>query len=638
MSQLLNGRYQLIQILGTNTLGHTYLVEDTQASESPRRVIRHMQLPSKNPRTLKFVITVLKKKAESLGKLSSYNRAPKILASFEEDNNFYLVEEFIEGRSLEEEIQPGQMLSPHEVITLVEEILDILVTVHAWGFVHRCIKPSSLIRRGSDQQLVLTGFGIFKEIGAQVAQSQGIPPEQYFNGSSAYISPEQFNKQVHFNTDLYAVGVIGIQALTGLSAPEIASVLRNRIGESLRSWKTLPAAQGNSELVAILEKLVHPDSQQRYQQSTDALDDLQRLKVRKPVTKLPPPPTVIPVTPLKPKRRSPRWLGYALAGGFVVGLGLVLWQSHLPQAGVAHYFVQRARQQTQDALEEDAIATYTRAIQINPTSTAFFERGMLYLRQERQQEALEDLTQAIQRNPTFADAYYQRGNIRFNLGDYQSAAADYTEALKLNPNFTEVYVNRGTVRAEIGDEQGALEDYSQAIQLDPNLSAAYLNRCLSRSNLEDHRGAIADCTQAIALQPNSVLAYQNRGLVRRRLGDFSGAIEDFNIAIRLDPTDPDPYYNRGLARSELGDQAGAIADFTSAIQQDPQHVFAYYDRALVRAEMNDIEGAIADLRQSATLCLDSGRMGCYEDAQYQINLLTQPQPVSAPDPVNDPLP
>ena len=82
VSQILDGRYQLIRVLGSHTLGQTYLASDTQIPEHPQRVLRQLQLPSKNPRTLKFVMTLLKKKAESLSRLSSYDRTPKILGYF----------------------------------------------------------------------------------------------------------------------------------------------------------------------------------------------------------------------------------------------------------------------------------------------------------------------------------------------------------------------------------------------------------------------------------------------------------------------------------------------------------------------------------------------------------------------------
>lgn len=636
MNQLLGGRYQFIKILGSDVLGRTYLVGDTELSGHPKCVVRHLKLPDQNPRTLRFVLTLLKKKAESLQKFSKHDRIPEILAYFEEDNDFYLVEEFVLGQPLTQEIAPGHNWTESQVVQLLREILEILVVLHGWGVVHRSIKPSSLIRRRSDGRLVLTGFGIFREISAQATRSPISSTVNTTNGRAAYTPPDQIQGQLQFNSDLYAVGVIAIQALTGLPAEMIATWITDPSTDSAtgqgQAWHA--HTQVSPELKAVLDRMVHPDSKQRYQLASEVLDDLRHRTVSSEVSVKAPlasaieaePPELLSASasltqPQTPQRRSLRVSMLAIALG-VVGLGvLTAMLLKVPQSLLAHYFMQRGSEQEQQNQPDQAIARYTQAIQWNPTSSAYFNRGMAHSRQQDPQAALEDLNRAIELDPTMAQAYYERGNLWFQLGDRQRAIADYTQTIRLAPNLPKAYVNRGTVRAESGDEQGAIEDYTQAIQLDPTFPAAYLNRCLSRSNLEDHQAAIADCTQALNLQPNSVRAYQNRGLARRRLGDLTGAIDDFNIAIRLDSQDPDPYYNRGLARYDLGDTQGAIADYTAAIQRDPNHVFAYYDRGAARSEAGDNAGAIADFQQSATLCLNSGRLGCYQDAQYQLDQL-----------------
>lgn len=627
MNQLLDGRYQIIKILGADELEQTYLVGDTQLPDYPKCVIRHLKLPAnQTPRTLQFVLTLLKKKAESLQKFSEHDQIPKILAYFEEGDNFYLVEEFVLGQSVADELTPGRPMPEIRVVQLLQEILDILVIVHGRGLVHRRIKPSSLIRRQSNGLLVLTGFGIFRAIGAQIMRSTS-PPDS--NGSLAYTPPDQIEGQHQFSSDLYAVGMIAIRALTGLSAEDLLKL--SFIGPSgvpALSWHD--HAQASSELVNILDRMIHPQREQRYQQASEVLDDLRKMGANRDS----PLPAISgkvfnPLSGIKQSRH--RWLSSmtrqrrslpAIAALLVV-LVIMILATKVPQSLLARYFWQRGLSQQQQDQQEQALASYSQAIQLSPTDETYLKRGKVYEQLAQPQNALDDFSRSIQLNPKQAEAYYHRGNIWLSLGDRQKAIADYTQAIQLDPNVPEAYVNRGTVRADSGDEQGAIADYTQALQINPNLTAAYLNRCLSRSNVNDHQGAIADCTQAINLQPNSVLAYQNRGLVRRRIGDKTGAIEDFNIAIRLDPKDADPYYNRGLARYELGDKQGAIADYTEAIQRDGNHVFAYYDRGLVRLELGDREGAIADFQQSAKLCLDSARMGCYQDAQFQLKKLQQ---------------
>lgn len=632
--QLLGGRYKFIKVLGSDPQGHTYLVSDNQQPENSRCVVKRLKLPSKNPRTLKFLLLLLKKKAGSLQKIGKHDQIPQILSFFEENQVFYLVEEFIPGLSLADDLIPGHAWSETQVTQLLQEVLEILVVVHSWGLIHRCLKPSNLIRRQADGSWVLTGFGVFKQIRAEILRSQGPYTNGSDNGAAAYVPDEPVESQKPFHLDLYALGMIGIQALTGLSAVELHGLQQSRTPHQPHlPWHHL--AQVSPELTAILDKMVHFNAEQRYQLAAEVQQDLQSYQVNLGQNHLAQIFAEVPVTVLTPADAPPGsphgkrrlWPVGLMAGAIALLAGA--WFTRLPQTLLAVHLLRQGQEYGQQGSEDQAIARYTQAIQNSPSDAAYYNRGLAHYRLGNYQAALDDLTQAIQLDPNNASSYYARANMRLELGDQQGAIADYTESIQRDGTAASAYVNRGSARADLGDDEGAINDYSQALQIDPTLVPAYLNRCLSRSNVEEHQQAIADCTQAINLQPNSVLAYQNRGLVRRRIGELTGAIADFNIAIRLDPSDADPYYNRGLAREELGDQQGAIADYTAAIEHNKNHPFAYYDRGLVRVRVGEETGAIADLEQSAKLCLDAGRMGCYNDAQYYLNQL-QPTPPPSP--------
>ncbi|NEQ97469.1 MAG: tetratricopeptide repeat protein [Cyanothece sp. SIO2G6] len=688
---LLGGRYQFIKTLGSETDDATYLVGDTQTEGHPKCVMKRLALSGKGPRTLRFILVLLRQKAESLQRIGKHKQIPRILAFFEDKEYFCLVEEFIPGRPLSAILKPRRPLTEDVVIQLLQEILKILEVVHSWGVIHRCITPSNIIQRQADGKLVLTGFGIFREISAQGHSPKSLSAQPEIDHRQVYVSLNHLNGERHFNGDIYAVGMIGIQALTGLSSKELVKLRNswqnNGTAASAHSqWHRYSAV--SLDLKLIFDKMIHEDAEQRYQTVTEVLGDLRQLSGENPLgheisqadglldgpkssgeQSTPPSSderspsggkssasfqpaqstnkTTLFATqstlnheetePMEPKRPSldRRWWLTLISIVAVLGVGILLVLTRIPQRAIASYHKHQGETDFAQGNYNDAIAHYSDALDQYRQGDTYLKRGLAYQNGQQWREAQSDFSQAVQLNPKLGDAYYYRGNIRYQLGDRQGALDDYTEAIVLLPLQSEAalkaYVNRGSVRGDLGDETGAIEDYSIAIQADPSMAAAYLNRCLSRSNLDDHKGAIADCTQAINLTPNSVLAYQNRGLARRRLGDTAGALEDFNIAINLDPEDPDPYYNRGLARLELGDSFGAIDDFSAAINRNPNHAFVYYDRGLVRANIADIPGAIADLRASAKLCLDAGRQGCYEDAQYQISQILEINPDTAQD-------
>lgn len=646
MGQLLNQRYQFIRTLGDNQLLQTYLVGDTQLPGYPQCVAKQFKLPTSNPRTLKFSRMLLQKNAEALKSLGDRTQIPRILDYFADNQSFFLIEEFVSGSPLTKEIETGQPASAEQVKRWLQEVLEILDVVHDRGIIHRCLKPSNLIRRDSDGSLMLIGFGVFKEVRARFAKSSDRHDRAATNGSSTYVSPEQALGQAQFNSDIYALGIIGIQALTGRSLAEL-SALRGSDGQA--HW--YDGIQVSPTAIGILDRMVQVDSTQRYQSAIEVLADLVQWEIEADMKEdkeietgqdSSPMPiasrTAVPKSdpelmdrsrervkaPPRSGSRTGR-LRLLLVGGTIAIAAIsaiAALFAQLPQKSIGHYWVRRGTNAEQQADRQQAIGYYTRAINSKPDSgRAYYRRGLAYQHLGNREAALEDLTRAIQLGYRVGESYYQRGNIRLLLGDRQGAQADYTEAIKRQPELAAAYVNRGSTRADAGDDKGAVEDYTQAIRVEPTLAAAYLNRCLSWSNIGDQNRAIADCTKAIDLRPTHTFAYQNRGLVRRRQGDIDGAIEDYNIAINLDPDDADPYYNRGLARRDLGDNRGAIADFTRAIERNSNHALAYYDRGLTYRELGNREEAIADFQQSAQLCLDVGRQGCYEDAQYQLNQL-----------------
>ena len=646
MERLLNQRYQFIKTLGSNQLGQTHLVGDTHQAGHPRCVVKQFKLPGNNPKTLEFSLILLNKKADALKGIGSHPQIPQILDSFEESQSFYLVEEFIVGSSLQEEMESNLPWSEAQAIALLTEVLEVLTFVHSRGLIHRSIKPSNLIRRKSDNLIVLTGFGVFKEIGTQVMKSQMQLLKAQSNGAGVYVSPEQDQGQAHFNSDLYSLGMIAIQLLTGQSLLEL-STLR---GKQSTDWHD--GVKADSQLIELLDKMIATDTKQRYQLASSVLEDLRNLKSGKssssgsgslvrsepaklvpqmaapsspgePLPMSPPPPPPPPPSPSTEEPANRRYLvPLTVALGSLVLIGIALGSSYLSLPGLGGRRLQQAETYVEEGNLEQALRVYGETIAKQPKNgQAYYDRARLHQDLGNLEAALADLTQAIALESEATQAYYQRGNVRFKLGDRQGAKSDYTETLEADPTFVEAYVNRGSVRSDLGDDKGAILDYTEALKIDPTLSAAYLNRCLSWSNVGDQERAIADCTQAINLEPTDGFAYQNRGLARRKQKDVQGALEDYNIAIRLDPQDGVPYHNRGLTRLDLGDLDGAIADFGLAIERKPDFALAYYDRGLAYQTKGQADKAIADFEKTSELCLTMGRVGCYEDAQYQLGRL-----------------
>ncbi len=271
IGKLLDYRYKLIRILATGGFGETYIAQDTKRPGNPICVVKHLKPSSPDPKIFATAKRLFNSEAETLEKLGDYDQIPRLLAYFVEYQEFYLVQEFIEGHSLSEELVPGKVWSEIQVIHLLQEVLGILKVVHSHEVIHRDIKPDNIIRRASDNKLVLVDFGAVKQLRSSYLYNGNHSIATVAIGTPGYMPTEQGQGKPRPNSDLYALGMIAIQALTGVSPIDLQE--DPNTGEIL--WQHLVSI--NKELGAILTKMLHYHFKDRYQSASQALEALQPL-------------------------------------------------------------------------------------------------------------------------------------------------------------------------------------------------------------------------------------------------------------------------------------------------------------------------------------------------------------------------
>ena len=227
------------------------------------------------PHFLPIVHRLFNQEADILERLGGHSQIPRLLAYVSQGQEFYLVQEFIDGHTLAAELPQGLRLDKSQVIQLLAEILEILAFVHDQGVIHRDIKPENLIRRRSDGKLVLIDFGAVKQVqfsetvrSAQINRTAPI-------GTPGYMPTEQATGNPHLSSDLYAVGIIGLQALTGIHPQKLQ---RDLGGELI--WQD--KAEAGPRLTEFLKRMTHPYFHRRYRTAREALLSLQQLGATHP--------------------------------------------------------------------------------------------------------------------------------------------------------------------------------------------------------------------------------------------------------------------------------------------------------------------------------------------------------------------
>jgi serine/threonine-protein kinase len=276
---ILAGRYQIVKPLGGGGFGQTFLARDLQLPNQPACVVKQLKLQLLKPQELAIAKRLFDSEAKTLHDLGVHDQIPRLFAHFEQNGEFYLVQEYVEGQTLESEIGAGKQWQQAKLISSLYDILQVLAFVHSCQVIHRDIKPANLIRRRSDRKIVLIDFGAVKALNPDSLERFMQDENQTRSvvvGSLVYMPNEQLAGQPKFCSDVYALGIMCLQAFTGISFRELP-----KDKQTNEYSCALAVAQVNlkinSGLAAIIDKMVRYDYRQRYHDATEALLALENL-------------------------------------------------------------------------------------------------------------------------------------------------------------------------------------------------------------------------------------------------------------------------------------------------------------------------------------------------------------------------
>ncbi|MFB2936865.1 protein kinase [Aerosakkonemataceae cyanobacterium BLCC-F154] len=352
MPLILRDRYLPGKLLGKGGFGIAVLARDRDTPTMRSCVVKVFR-PAGNltPKQLQIAQNLFAREAEVLEQLGNQHpQIPDLYAYFEltiqnrnsgeEDRFFYLVQEFINGQTLEEELKQKGNFSENEVEDILQEILPVLQFVHEKGTIHRDIKPSNIMR---DRQgcLYLLDFGAVKQV-TNVPNSES---SQKSTGiySSGFAPPEQITgTQVYPATDLYALAVTCLTLLTARYPEELYDSYNNQ-------WQWRNYVQVNDRLANILDRMLLPAPYQRFASAAEVLAELNSKSAATPIQNQPtkltiqplPNPTVSqqasPLAASLPRKKFRLWevLAGAAFTGFEGGLLLIALRFLPVSAGVS---------------------------------------------------------------------------------------------------------------------------------------------------------------------------------------------------------------------------------------------------------------------------------------------------------------
>ena len=425
IGNILRQRYKIVKQLDAGGFGKTYLAEDLDIPVTPKPVcvLKRLHPTIIDPE----IIRLFEQEAEILYKLGqNHDQIPKLYAYFENDEELYLIQEFIDGYDLRQEISLGKKLSEGDVIQLLRDVLEILVYVHENKVIHRDIKPANIMRR-KDGKLVLIDFGVVKQINTTIARNSGLTSKTIGIGTYDYMPIEQDYGKPKLSSDIYALGMTAIQALTGVRLKTLSE--DEDTGEVI--WNNL--AQVSNKLEQFITKMVRFDYRQRYKNAREALEELNHIFsiIKQQNTE-----------PVTQKKSS----------------------EDLINEGNKLFNLQKYT---------EAIASYDKAIAIKPNfHEAWYNRGFALAKLQKYEEAIVSCDKAVAIKPDYHDAWHGRGFALEKLQKYEEAIASYDKAtlVKNSQEIITVFIRDGYSVDILGVTELLLVNVlNNCIQVDANL-------------------------------------------------------------------------------------------------------------------------------------------------------------------------
>jgi tetratricopeptide (TPR) repeat protein len=562
LGKLLGGRYQIVRHLGGGGFGQTYLAEDFHLPGNPQCVVKQLKPKVTDPETLQAARRMFDTEAQVLAKLGSHDQIPQIFAHFEENREFYLVQEFVAGDTLSQELRTRGQFSEAEAISLLQSLLTVLEFVHQQQVVHRDIKPSNLIRRAGDRQPVLIDFGAVKEIGIPQGEG-GFNPQATVTiaiGSSGYMPNEQLAGKPRFSSDIYAAGMLTLQCLTGTDPRKLPE--DSQTSEIL--WRDRVAV--DPAFADILDTMVRYDYRQRYPSAKEALESLRKITDVAPVV------TLLTTPPVENQD------------------GHLIW-------------LERGDELFQQQRYRDAIAAYDHVIQFQPQDyLAWFKRGIALENLLSFSDAAASYDRVVQLQPEDYLAWYKRGNAFGQLQQFAEALESYDQVVRLQPENYWAWQDRGSVLEKLEQFDAAIAAYDRAVRLKPDFSVAIesrkrvltqLRRVDTLYHLQHYDEAVEACDRSIQQDPTDSLAWLMRGMAQDNLGHYAEAVTAYEQVVALQADDHVAWFKLGTVLEKSDRSEEALAAYYRVVQLQPDNQWAWHDRGRLLEKLNRSQEALS---------------------------------------------
>ncbi|WP_293123298.1 serine/threonine-protein kinase [Microcoleus sp. bin38.metabat.b11b12b14.051] len=272
-------RYRTIRAIAQGGFGRTFLAVDQTKPPMFSQCVIKQSFPQNTAAAQ--AAQLFHQEAAQLETLGKHPQIPELIAYFEQDGRQYLVQEFIDGKNLAQELAQKGAFTENQIRQILNDLLPVLHFVHKSKVIHRDIKPENIIRRRLSpaplpalensyqpspfqKDIVLVDFGAAKKVTAT-----GLPQTGTIIGSAAYTAPEQLMGKAVFASDIYSLGVTCIHLLTHIPPFDLFDS-----AEDSWAWRNYLKSAVSDDFGRILDTMLQSATNRRYNSASAVIRQL----------------------------------------------------------------------------------------------------------------------------------------------------------------------------------------------------------------------------------------------------------------------------------------------------------------------------------------------------------------------------
>lgn len=584
LGYIVDGRYRLVSVCGTGSYGWVYAADELAFGEVIGQVAVKLLRPPDDEARHAVINEVTAMRQLSHPHILACHGAGEVAEGPASGCVFIVTE--LGSATLESRMKMPPAMTPNEARELVQHVASALAYLAERRAVHRDVKPANILRVGNVWKLA--DFGLVRGMEGTRAQTGTV------KGTVHYMSPEALNREVGPFVDVWALGVVIQECLTGRlpypsgSEPEVIAAILSQepsisqdlpepFGKIVRGCLTKNRHQRWTahQVMAAIGALPHQGSPQLSTKNGEIQSPKTASRTSRPsFSQTATTPTA--TTPVTAEGVAVQSLLDAARRALTTGNpeeALAACNRALSiDRDAALAYVWRARVHCWSSNAKDGLKDANQALSLEPESPdALIVQAIALALQGRQQDAVKSIQKVMEQSGEIAWAYQVRGWLAASRNSSDEAIADYTVASLKAPDRPQPLVLRAAEYLRRGDYEQAIDDCQAALQRQPSYVDALALRGDAHVVAGRWLNAVSDYSEVLQALPHHTLALSARGWLYLWMNKTAQAINDGSRWITQEPKNAEAYLLRAEAHWRMADFDHAIADANAALRFQPGH-------------------------------------------------------------------